>query len=49
LILIDALSSACWEKNKKEIKNRKRKKWLGGYFSQGQTCIDGCAMQDFHG
>jgi hypothetical protein len=34
LILIESLSSACWEKNEKKRKERKRdkKKWLGAFF-----------------
>jgi hypothetical protein len=46
LILIDALYSACWEKEKKM-----RKKCLGGFFPRagGQTRLAGCAVWDFHG
>jgi hypothetical protein len=35
LILIDVLSSACWEK--------KRQKQPGVFFPHGQTCLAGCA------
>jgi hypothetical protein len=44
LILIDALSSACWEKK------GKIKKQLEGFFPRagGCTCLAGCAVQDFH-
>jgi hypothetical protein len=45
LILIDALSSTCWKKKKKE----KKKKWPGGFFLQGEMCLAGCTMWDFHG
>jgi hypothetical protein len=40
LILIDALSSACWEKEKK--KERERNGGGGGaFFPQGWTCLAG--------
>jgi hypothetical protein len=48
LILIDALSSACWEKKRKKKKTKKRE-MTGGLFSQGQTCLAGCTVQDFCG
>jgi hypothetical protein len=32
LILIDSLSSACWEK-KRERKKKKEEKWPSGFFS----------------
>jgi hypothetical protein len=32
LILIDALSSACWEKKKKKKEKKRKKKWLGAFF-----------------
>jgi hypothetical protein len=32
LILIDALSSACWEKNEKIIKKKRKEKWPGAFF-----------------
>jgi hypothetical protein len=35
LILIDALSSACWEKKKKKKKREKEKITAGGLLSQG--------------
>jgi hypothetical protein len=43
LILIDALSSACWEKKKKE------KEAARDYFptARGQTRLAGCAWRDF--
>jgi hypothetical protein len=45
LILIYALSSACWEKNEKKRKKRSSR----GLFSQdqSQTRFAGCAGQDF--
>jgi hypothetical protein len=42
LILIDALPSACWEKEKKETARV-------FFFSQGKTHVTGCAVQDFCG
>jgi hypothetical protein len=47
LILIDALSCACWEK-KKERKKRKEMA-VGLFFPQGWTRLAGCAMWDFDG
>jgi hypothetical protein len=44
LILITALFSTYWEEKKEE---RKKEKWLGGFFSQGQTCLAGYAVWDF--
>jgi hypothetical protein len=44
LILIDALSSAFWEKKKKKKDRNARV-----LFSKGQTCLAGCAMWCFHG
>jgi hypothetical protein len=35
LILIEVLSSACWEKNEKKRKKRKEKQPVGGAFSPG--------------
>jgi hypothetical protein len=43
LILIDALSSACWEEKK-----RKRETAVV-LFAQGWTHLAGCASWDFHG
>jgi hypothetical protein len=45
LILIDALSSACWEKKKK-----KKEKRPGAFFPwvRGQTQLSGYARQDIH-
>jgi hypothetical protein len=48
LILIDALSSACWEK-KREGGKKKKRETARGFLSQGQTHLAGCAMWDFHG
>jgi hypothetical protein len=48
LILIDILSSACWEKKRKGGK-KKREKQSGAFFPQGWTSLDGCAMWDFCG
>jgi hypothetical protein len=45
LILIDALSSAYWEK--KGEKTEKEREMARGLFSQGQTCLAGCAAWDF--
>jgi hypothetical protein len=45
LILIDALSSACWEKKEKKKREREREVVRG--FSprpRGQTCLAGCAV-----
>jgi hypothetical protein len=42
LILIDALSSSCWE----EKKERERE-IVRGLFSQGWTCLAGCACAEF--
>jgi hypothetical protein len=47
LIPIDALSSACWEKEEKKKKKRKEEQ-QGAFFPQGQTCLAGCAASDFH-
>jgi hypothetical protein len=46
LILIDALSSACWAKIKKE---RRKKKWprFFFFFVLGQTHLMGYAALDF--
>jgi hypothetical protein len=41
LILIDAFSSACWEKKKREVARV--------FFPQDWTHIAGCATQDFCG
>jgi hypothetical protein len=54
LVLIDALSSACWEKIKERKKKEKKKEMAGCFFffffnTQGRTCLAGCAVQDFHG
>jgi hypothetical protein len=46
LILTDALSSTCWEKEKK-----KKREAVGGFFprARGLTHLAGCARRDFHG
>jgi hypothetical protein len=46
LILIDALSSAYWEKfkKKKERKEKKKREMAKGLYSQGLTCLAGCAV-----
>jgi hypothetical protein len=47
LFLIDALSSASWEKKQKK---KRKKKQLGAFFrARGQTHLCGCAMQDLRG
>jgi hypothetical protein len=47
LILIEALSSACWEKNEKKRKKETRSGW--GLFLQGLswTCLAGSTWWDF--
>jgi hypothetical protein len=46
-ILIDALSSSCWEKTKTKEREKERGEMAKGLFSQGQTHLAGCAMWDF--
>jgi hypothetical protein len=41
LILIDALTSAYWERKKRE------REMAGGLFSQGKTHLVGCVVQNF--
>jgi hypothetical protein len=49
LILIDALSSAYWEKKEKKRKKKEREV-AGGFFSSaGWTCLAVCARWGFHG
>jgi hypothetical protein len=44
LILIDF----CLLGEKKRKRGGKKRNDDGGYFAQGQTCLAGCAAQDFH-
>jgi hypothetical protein len=50
LILIDALSSACWGKKTQEKKKKQRERnHQGAFIFQNQTHLSGCAVQDYHG
>jgi hypothetical protein len=50
LILIDTLSSICWKNKEKEKKKKERETSRDTLpRAGGQTCLAGCAGQDFHG
>jgi hypothetical protein len=50
LILIDALTSVCWEKKKIKRKEKREREMAGFFFfPQGWIYLAGCAPWDFHG